>query len=63
VYRVVNAGERVELRAKKEAVLRIGVPTGVNISVNGRPLKPYGRPGMPTTLRITPDNYRDLLAP
>ena len=62
VYRVVNAGERVEMRATKEAVLRIGVPTGVNVSVNGRPLKPYGRPGMPTTLRITPDNYRDLLA-
>jgi cytoskeletal protein RodZ len=63
VYRVVGAGERVEMRAKTEAVLRIGVPTAVTISVNGRPLKPYGRPGMPTTLRITPENYRDLLAP
>lgn len=63
VYRVVGAGEKVEMRVKKEAVLRIGVPSGVNVSVNGRPLKPYGRPGMPTTLRITPDNYRDLLVP
>lgn len=62
-YRVVGAGERVEMRVTKEAVLRIGVPTGVNVSVNGQPLKPYGRPGMPTTLRITPENYRDLLAP
>lgn len=62
-YRVLNAGERLEMQVKEEAVLRIGLPANVTVTVNGRPLKPFGRPGNPTTLRITPDTYRELLVP
>ena len=60
-YRVLGAGERLQMRVTKEAVLRIGIPTNVTVAINDRPLKPFGRPGTPTTLRITPANYRELL--
>lgn len=61
--RVLNAGERVTFSAKTEAVLRIGMPGNIALSINDAPARPFARPGTPTTLRITPANYRDLLAP
>jgi cytoskeleton protein RodZ len=62
-YRVLNAGERVGMDVKEEAVLRIGAPGNLTVTINGRPVRPPARPGTPTTLRITPDTYRDLLVP
>lgn len=61
--RVLNAGERVTFSVKTEAVLRIGMPGNITLSINDAPARPFARPGTPTTLRITPANYRDLLAP
>jgi len=61
-YRVLSAGERLAIRVTKEAVLRIGIPANVTVAINDKPVKPFGRPGTPTTLRITPANYRELLA-
>jgi len=61
--RVLNAGERVTFSVKTEAVLRIGMPANIALSINDAPVKPFARPGTPTTLRITPANYRDLLQP
>jgi hypothetical protein len=60
-YRVVNAGERLSIRATKEAVIRIGMPANVSVSINDRPIRPFARPGTPTTLTITPANFRELL--
>jgi hypothetical protein len=60
-YHVFNPGERLAIRVVKEAVLRIGIPANVTVSINGLPLPPFERPGSPTTLRITPANYRALL--
>jgi cytoskeletal protein RodZ len=61
-FRVLNAGERLSVRVTKEAVIRIGMPANVVISVNDRPIRPFARPGTPTTLTITPANFRELLA-
>jgi len=62
-YRVLNAGDHVSLSIRTEAVLRIGMPGNLTVSINDAPVKPFGRPGTPVTVRITPANYRDLLAP
>jgi cytoskeletal protein RodZ len=61
-YRVLNAGDHVSLSIRTEAVLRIGMPGNLTLSINDAPVKPFGRPGTPVTVRITPANYRDLLA-
>ena len=55
-------GSDWQIRVTKEAVLRIGIPANVTVAINDKPVKPFGRPGTPTTLRITPANYRELLA-
>jgi cytoskeleton protein RodZ len=62
-YRVLNPGDRVSLSARDEAVLRIGMPGHVTITINDAPVQPFVRPASPTTIRITPANYRELLAP
>jgi cytoskeletal protein RodZ len=62
VYRVLNPGERVDLRINSEAVLRIGMPGNVLVTINGSPVRPFARPATPTTLRIAPSNYRELIA-
>jgi cytoskeleton protein RodZ len=61
-YRMLSSGERLPIRATREAVLRIGIPANVSISINDQPIRPFARPGTPTTLTITPANYRELLA-
>jgi cytoskeleton protein RodZ len=61
-YRALNPGERLALRAANEVVLRIGIPANLTVSINDQPVPPFERPGTPVTLRITPENYRDLLA-
>jgi hypothetical protein len=61
VYRVLNPGERVDLRITREAVLRIGMPGNVLVTINGSPVRPFARPATPTTLRIAPSNYRELI--
>lgn len=61
-YRVLNPGERLTIDLKDEAVLRIGAPGNLAVTINGRPVRPSDRPSSPTTLRITPDTYRSLLA-
>lgn len=61
VYRVLPAGERATLSAGSEAVIRIGMPANVAVTINGQPIVPFERPGSPITLRITPENYRDLV--
>jgi transcriptional regulator with XRE-family HTH domain len=61
VYRVLNPGERVDLRITREAVLRIGMPGNVLVTINGSAVRPFARPATPTTLRIAPANYRELI--
>jgi transcriptional regulator with XRE-family HTH domain len=61
-YRMLASGERLPIRATREAILRIGIPANVTVSINDQPIRPFERPGTPTTLTITPANYRELLA-
>jgi cytoskeleton protein RodZ len=61
-FRMLNPGERINVRASNEAVVRIGIPANLSITINDRPVRPFERPGTPTTLRITPANYQQFLA-
>ena len=61
-YRVLTAGERLAGPATREAILRIGIPANVTVTIDDQPIRPFARPGTPTTLTITPANFRDLLA-
>jgi hypothetical protein len=58
--RLLQAGERHELSAKDELVLRVGDPSTVAISVNGVAGRPLGQPGQPITVQINKQNFREF---
>jgi transcriptional regulator with XRE-family HTH domain len=60
--RLLQAGERETIEAKDEFVLRVGDPSTISLTINGAPLRPLGQAGMPVTVQINRDNYRELLA-
>lgn len=57
--RLLQAGERHELQAKDEVVLRVGDPSTVAITVNGVPGRALGRPRQPVTVQINKRNFRE----
>jgi cytoskeletal protein RodZ len=59
--RLMGPGERLAIRVTDQAVLRIGFPGNMTVTINDQPVRPFARPGTPITLRITPGNYRELL--
>ena len=62
LYRLMRAGEREALDVDAELVLRIGDPGAFAYEINGQPGRVLGAPSTPTTVRITPANYEELLA-
>ena len=58
--RLLQAGEKHELQAKNELVLRVGDPSTVAISVNGVAGRPLGRAGQPITVQINKSNFREF---
>ena len=63
VYRLLEGGERATLTARREIVLRVGDAGTFSFAINGRPARTLGPPGAVVTVRITPDDYAELLAP
>jgi hypothetical protein len=59
--KLLQPGERHTLQMRDEVVLRIGEPGALSMSINGRATRPIGKPGQPLTVRITKDNFQDLL--
>jgi cytoskeleton protein RodZ len=62
-FRLLNAGERVTLNASRELVLRVGDAASLELSVNGSRGRPLGGRGQAVTIRLTPANYREFVAP
>ena len=62
-YRLMRAGEREVLDVRDEAVLRVGEPAAVTLSIDGAATRSLGRAGEPVTVHITRESYRDLLSP
>jgi hypothetical protein len=60
--RLLQPGERQTLAISDEAVLRIGDPGVLTISINGRSGRTLGPPGQPVNVTITKENFKDFLS-
>jgi cytoskeletal protein RodZ len=60
VYRLMQPGERETLSAR-EIALRVGDPSAFAYSINGRPGRALGAPGVPVSVTLTADRYTDFL--
>lgn len=60
--RLLHAGEAETIEARDEVVIRVGDPSTITLTLNGVPLRPLGRAGIPVTVQINRQNYRDYLA-
>ena len=63
IYRLLNPGDGAEIRAAADLVLRVGDPSALRLTINGGPVRLFGRAGEPVTVHITRENYRDFLQP
>ena len=59
--RLLQAGEHHTFDVEDEAVMRIGDPGAVTMSIDGRTGRPLGVPGEPVDLRITRSNFHEFL--
>jgi len=59
--RLLQANETITLRATDEAVLRVGDPAALLLTINDRQARPLGQAGRVVTARITPANYLEFL--
>ena len=55
VEQTVPAGETLQFDAEQEIEIRFGNPGGVRATLNGEDLGPQGDPGIPLTVRYTPE--------
>jgi cytoskeletal protein RodZ len=62
LFQLLQPGERHTLAVGEEAVLRIGDPGALSISINGQTGRALGRPGEPVNVKITKDNFKDFLS-
>ena len=60
--RTLSRNDEIVLEAEEEVVLTIGDPSAISMSINGRPTRSLGAAGRVARLRVTPDNFCDLLA-
>lgn len=57
-----SAGDSAEVRAESEILIHLGNAGGLTYTLNGKPGKPFGRPGaVVKNIRITPENLGTFL--
>jgi cytoskeleton protein RodZ len=61
IYRLLDEGERTQIDATQEVVLRIGDASNFDLTINGVSARRLGRAGEAVTLSITPQNVRQFL--
>lgn len=61
VYKLLRAGDERAFDVKDQAVLHLGDPAAASLSIDGAAARPLGAAGVPITVRITKDNFRDYL--
>lgn len=62
IYRLLDEGERTQIDATQEVVLRIGDASNFDLTINGVSARRLGRAGEAVTVSITPQNVRQFLA-
>lgn len=60
---LMGKGERHSFDAHDEVVMRVGNPAAFTYRINDRPGRSLGAEAEAITVRITPDNYREFVAP
>jgi cytoskeleton protein RodZ len=60
--RLLQAGEHHAFDVENQAVMRVGDPGAMTLSINGQPGRPLGQPGEPVDLRITSTNFHEFLS-
>ena len=63
LYQLLQGGQRVNVTAQAELVLRVGDPQMFVYTLNGEAGRSLGSAGEPVTVTITGDNYEGYLAP
>jgi hypothetical protein len=60
---VIEPGEVQSLSAAEKFFVVVGNAGGISMKINGKPLKPLGKPGEVRKVLIEPDSLPDLLDP
>ena len=60
--RLLQPGERQTLAISQEALLRVGDPGVLTISINGQSGRILGPPGQPVNVKITKENFKNFLS-
>jgi len=58
----LGSGEHQSFTAETELMLTVGDPSAIELTINGRPGRSLGAEGLMTTVRITPQNFRNFVA-
>ena len=62
LMRLLQAGERLSFAVTHEALLRVGDPSAMSLTINGRSVRALGPPGQPVNVTISRDNFKQLLS-
>ena len=63
IYRLLNAGERIQIEAHEDVGLRIGDAASFEFTINGVAARPLGASGQAVTIHLTRQNYQEFLGP
>jgi cytoskeletal protein RodZ len=63
IYRMLNAGEHMQVEAKDAVDLRVGDPSAIAFTINGVAARALGVAGEAVSIHVTPQNYREYLSP
>lgn len=59
--RLLQPGEQHTFDVSEEALMRVGDPGTLTLTINGQAARPLGTAGEPVDVRITPTNFREFL--
>jgi len=63
IYQLLNAGDRTQIDANEDVVLRVGDPGVLAYTINGSTGRSLGSSGEPVTIHLTRQNYREFVGP
>jgi cytoskeletal protein RodZ len=61
LMRLVRPGERLSFAVTEEALLRVGDPGAMSLTINGQNVRALGPPGRPVNVTISKDKLKELL--
>ncbi|HUK35713.1 MAG TPA: RodZ domain-containing protein [Vicinamibacterales bacterium] len=62
IYQLLSAGDRTQIDANEDIVLRVGDPGTFALTINGATARSLGTAGEPVTVHLTRQNYREFLS-